>query len=366
MAKITNKLLKREKWKFLTTAIGYDRVTVPIFESAARNCRVPLIKTLMSSYCINDCKFCPFRSGRRTKRESWQSEQLANITIKMWKKGFIRGLFLSSSVIKDPNKAVEEEIKTAKILREHGFTDYIHLRLMPGVSYDLIKQSVQLADRVGINIEFPSSEHYNDMKLYLSFRQDVIKRIRLLAREVKKAQAVGKCKAGLDSQMIVGASNETDKEIIKISEWLYKKLNATRVYYSAFEPINDTPLENKPAENRWREYRLYQSSFLLQKYGFQTKDFVLENGMLDLRVDPKFSIALKNELCIDINEADFDELIKVPGIGIQTAKRIITLRTSGIKFNNEKRLKNIGVILEKAKPFIKINSSFQSRLSKFL
>lgn len=359
------KLIKRNKWRFLTVAAGHDKVEVPIFESAGRGCKVPLLKTLMSSYCQNNCKFCAFRAERRARRERWQPEQLADVTMKVWRQRRIRGLFLSSSVDKDPNQMVAEQIETARLLRTRGFTDYIHLRIMPGANYDLIKQSVQLADRVGINIEFPSAGHYDDMKLFLDFKQDIIKRIRLLAREVKKAKEEGKCRAGLDSQMVVGASDENDKEILKVAEWVYNKLGAHRVYFSAFEPVNHTPLENKPAENRWREYRLYQSSFLIQKYDFKEKDFVLDNvDMLNLKYDPKFLFAAKNEISVDINSADFEELIKVPGIGIETANRILESRGLGARFKSTKELKNVGVIIKRAAPFIEINSH-QTRLSNF-
>jgi predicted DNA-binding helix-hairpin-helix protein len=334
-------MLKRDKWHFLTTQVGYDRYTVPIFEAAARNKCVPLLKTLMSSYCMNNCKFCAFRAERNTRRERWMPEELARVAMKVWKDGRIRGLFLSSSVEKDPSAAVEKEIETVRILRNKGFTAYVHLRLMPGVDIDLIKQSVQIADRVGINIEFPRAEHYDDMKIFLDFRQDLIKRIKTLAHEVVKAQKQGKCKAGLDTQMVVGASNETDKQILQVADWLYHRLKTRRVYFSAFEPIKNTPLENKAAENRWREYRLYQCSFLLQKYNYHAKDFVLNDfDNLPVNQDPKILIAKQNELRVDVNDADYVQLIKVPGIGPQTAKNILKNRP----IKNFQQLKQLGVL----------------------
>lgn len=357
--------MKRDKWRFLTVQAGHDRHTVPIYEASARNRCVPLLKTMMSSYCQNDCKFCMFRCERKTRRERWEPNELANVAMKLWRSHKIQGLFLSSSVDKDPDFVVEKEIETIRILRNRGFTAYCHLRLMPSVGKDLIKQSVQLADRVGINLEFPSAGHYNNMKIFLDFKQDIMKRIRLLAREIKKAQEQEKCKAGLDSQMVVGASDETDKEILNAVERLYNKLDARRVYFSAFNPVKQTPLENKPAENGWREYRLYQSSFLVQKYGFEKKDFVLNNNdMLNLKYDPKFLFAAKNEISININSAEFSDLIKVPGIGIETANRILESRGLGARFNSTKELKNVGVILKRAAPFIEINSR-QTRLSHF-
>ena len=358
-------MYKSEKFHFLTTVVGDDKYTVPIYEAAARNKCVPLLKTMFSSYCRNDCKFCAFRAERRTRRENWQPEELVNVTIHAQKKGWIKGLFLSSSVHGDPDKVVENELETVRILRSRGFSSYVHLRLMPGVSTELIRQAAEISDRIGINIEFPRAEHYNDMKIFLDFKQDIIKRLRIVSREVEKAQKNGKCKAGLDSQMVVGASNETDKDILKASDWLYHKLKARRVYYSSFHPISNTPLEKQLPENRWREYRLYQSSFLIQKYNFHSKNFVLDsNNKLPLNTDPKILIAKKLELCVDVNGAEFDELIKVPGIGIETANKIIFERNSGTNFKNLDQLKKLGVIVKRALPFIKIPTG-QKTLNQF-
>jgi predicted DNA-binding helix-hairpin-helix protein len=358
-------MYKSDKFRFLTTVVGDEKYTVPIYEAAARNKCVPLMKTMFSSHCRNNCKFCAFRSGRRTRRESWQPEELAKVALHVQKKGWIRGLFLSSSVHGDPDKVVESELKTVRILRSKGFTSYVHLRMMPGVSTELIKQAAEISDRIGINIEFPRAEHYNDMKIFLDFRQDIIKRLRIISREVENAQKNGKCKAGLDSQMVVGASNETDKDILKVSDWLYHKLKARRVYYSSFHPVHDTPLEKQPAENRWREYRLYQSSFLIQKYNFHSKDFVLDsNDKLHLSVDPKVLIAKQLELFVDISTAGFNELIRVPGIGIDTANKIIFERNSGTRFKNLDQLKKLGVIVKRALPFIKIPTG-QKTLTQF-
>jgi len=351
---------KRQKWSHLVVNSGPDRYRVPIFRACAGSRKVPLLKTLMSNYCQNDCKFCAFRCERKIGRESWNPLELAKVTMKLWKNGKIEGLFLSSSVEKDPDFMVEKQLETVRILRNLGFTAYVHLRIMPSTSRELIKQSVEIADRVGINIEFPKAEHYNDMKIFLDFRQDVIRRLRWVSHEIKKVQKEGKCKAGLDSQMVVGASNETDKDILKVSDWLYHKLGAERVYYSAFEPVKNTPLESKEPENRWREYRLYQCSFLLQKYNFHANDFVLYEEMLPLEQDPKTMIAIKTGLQVNINNASFDELIKVPGIGIKTAKNII--EKSPLKSLIE--LRQVGVI-KRALPFIRFNKLIQTKLSSW-
>lgn len=354
-------MFKRQKWFSLTIQCGYEKHTIPIFKACAGSRFVPLFKTLLSSFCTNDCKFCALRRGRKTYRERWEPLEFARIALKLWKMGKIEGVFLSSSVERDPDYTVEKQIQAIEILRRMGFSSYVQLRLMPGTSRELMKRAVEIADRVGINVELPSKEHYEDVKLYLSFVQDVVRRLKWLSDEVKKAQKEGKCKGGLNSQMIVGASDETDREIIRMSDWLLNELKARRVYYSRFEPIKNTPLENRKPENPWREYRLYQASFLLRDYGFRAKDFVFdEKDRLDLNHDPKFVIAREKELLVNINEAEFEELIRVPGIGLKTARKILEKRP----IRSEKLLKSLGVDLKKAIPFIEFNSQ-HSRLSAY-
>lgn len=350
-------LNKRQKWHFLTTRVDDDKYTVPIYEAAART-RCPLFKTLMDSHCSNNCKFCAFRSERREIRERWEPEELVKVAIKVWREGKIHGLFLSSGVSRDPNQAVEREIEAVERLRKFGFTSYIHMKVMPGTDKELIKRAVEISDRVGINLEFPRAGYYDDMKIFLDFRQDLLRRIRWLANEIRKAQKEGKCRAGLDSQIVVGAADETDKEILQISDWVYHKLKAKRVYYSSFRPVKNTPLEKNLPEDRWREYRLYQSSFLLQKYGYHWKEFVFnDRDKLPLGQDPKILIAGREELLVDINEAEFEELIRVPGIGIESAKKILANRP----IKDIEQLKKLGV-LKRSAPFIKLKKEIQTNL----
>ncbi len=354
---------KRKKFEKLTVSSKYDQHTVPIFHSACGNRTAPLLKTLMTNECMNDCKFCPFRTERGIKRNSWEPRELANIAVKLRKMGKIEGVFLSSSVKRYPDKTFRKQLESVKEMRKLGFKDYIHLKVMPGTSRDLIKQSVKVADRVGINVEFPTQEHYEDMKLFLDFEDDILKRLRWISEEVKKAQEQGNCKSGMDSQIVVGASNETDKEIIKISGYIYQKLDARRVYYSKFNPIPNTPLQGKEPEYPWREYRLYQSSFLLRDYGFKSKEFVFDdNDKLNLKEDPKFTIAKRNDLLVDINDSSREELLKVPGIGPKTTEKVLEKRP----FRNIPDLKKAGVILKRASPFIEVSGVRQSRLNRWL
>lgn len=348
----------------LTFGAKYDRHMIPIFHASCGGNRCkPLLKTLMTNNCMNDCKFCPFRAERGIRRETWEPKELANLSLKLWRMRKIEGIFLSSSVQKDPDSTFEKQLESVQEMRKLGFTEYIHLKVMPGTSRDLIKQSVEVADRVGINIEFPTKDHYEDMKLFLQFKEDILKRLRWISEEVQKAQKEGKCRAGIDSQMVVGAGDETDREIVKVSGYIYQKLNARRVYYSRFDPVHNTPLEKKKPENPWREYRLYQSSFLLRDYGFKAKEFVFDdNDRLSLGEDPKFAIAKENDLLVDVNQASKEELLRVPGIGLKTAEKIVENRP----FGSIPTLRQVGVIVKRASPFIELSGVRQSRLNRWL
>lgn len=357
-------MFDRQKWFNLTLPCNNEKHRIPIFMASCGGCKtVPLFKTLLSTKCQNNCKFCQLRYERGISRSSWKPDEFAKISMKLWRMRKIKGVFLSSSVEKDPDYTVEQEIQAINNLRKRGFKEYVHLKVMPGTDRQLIKKAAELSDRIGINIELPNKDHYENMKLYLDFKQDIIRRLRWISKEVEKLQEEGKCMAGLDTQMVIGASNETDKEIVEVSGWLFHKLKAQRVYYSRFEPVKDTPLEKKEPENPWREYRLYQASFLLRDYRFKNKDFVFnDDDRLDLKVDPKFSIAKENELVVDVNTAEFDELIQVPGIGIKTAQKIINVRP----IKNVSILKSIGVITKRATPFIELNNLHQTKLSKWI
>ncbi|MEM4773149.1 MAG: radical SAM protein [Nanoarchaeales archaeon] len=303
-----------EKWKFLTYGTNLEKC--PIFLASSNGKKIPLLKTLLSNSCINNCLFCPYRNERRITRTIWKKEELVNLTIKLTKAKKINGLFLSSGIIKDPILTSEKQIEIIEELRKINYNSYIHLTLMPGIDIELMKRAVELANRVGINIEFPSQQYYDEVKLYLSFKQDVLKRLKLLSRIVEYYRKRGK-KVDLVTQFIVGVKEESDKEILETTEYLYRKLNLKRVYYSAFEPIENTPLENKKPESKEREKRLYKASFLIRDYKLSYKDFEYdENGNL-MHSDPKKS--LKPEIKEKYN---FNDLIKFEKLGIKKAIRL--------------------------------------------
>jgi len=331
---------KRDRWHFLRLGAEWDRTALPIYETAARGKCVPLLKTLLTTRCTNDCTYCSFRTGRKCLRQSWEEEKLAGITMRLWREGRIMGLFLTSSVYRDPDYTTERQLDTLHRLRKLGFTGYIHLRIMPGVSRYYIREAVELADRVGVNLEAPTLEAFEDLcPSKGDYKGDVIKRLEWIVDEVQRARkkARNTCRAefgfgksGVDTQMIVGAVGETDWQHLKATMWLYQRLELRRAFYSGFDPIERTPLEDRPPCPSHREYRLYQSSFLIRDYGFSLRDFdgiVDDEGFLP-NVDPKRAYAIKRKdlFPIDLNEAAYCDIVKIPRVGPVTAKKIIAAR----------------------------------------
>jgi len=247
------------------------------------------------------------------------------------------GLFLSSSVFKDSDFTTEKQLDTIRALRSMGYTGYVHLRLMPDVSQHHIREAIELADRVGVNLEAPNKEVFSELCPDKGgFEESVLKRLEWIVGEVRRTKTettkpkFGFAKAGVDTQMIVGAADDDDWQHIQTTEWLYKKLGLKRVYYSGFEPVPKTPLESRSACPPSREYRLYQSSFLIRDYEFTADSFaqILDDEGFLPNVDPKLALAKMNPdlFPIDLNTATYHEIVRIPQIGPIAAKRIIEAR----------------------------------------
>ncbi len=334
---------------------------------------IPLLKILQTNACSYDCAYCPWRAGRKIQRTHFKPEELAELVARAYNAGYIEGLFLSSGIPQNPVRAMDNLLATAEILRHRlDFTGYLHLKIMPGAQKAQIERAVQLADRVSVNLEAPTSEHLSRLSQIKQMERDILSSLEW----TRQAVLLGGAPSGITTQFVVGASGESDWDLLLRTYELYKEYHLRRVYYSAFRPIPDTPLEGKPFTSPLREKRLYQASFLLRDYGFHPSDLHFDPyGNLPLGLDPKeaFALAQVNVFPIEVNTASYEELIRVPGIGPLSAKRILA-RRSLRSFQDPQELKYLGVavgralpfILLKGKSFLSIESYLRQRKKAFL
>ncbi|MHC1585259.1 MAG: radical SAM protein [Candidatus Syntropharchaeia archaeon] len=327
----------------MSAAAKYDCSYIPVYEASTPRGKIPLLKTLMTNKCSNDCAYCLNRCSRNVVRTSYEEEELLKLTLHLKSKGVIKGLFLSSGC-ENPEKSTLDMIRVAEKLRASGYKDYIHLKMMPGVSRDLIRRAFDSADRVGINIEAPERDIFSELCPEKDYEIDVMRRMRWIVEEKKRRR-----KGSVDTQIIVGALDDNDMLFLKKTKELYD-LGVNRIYYSRFIPIPGTPLEKREKCSPKRVYRLYQASFLIRDYGISPDEFILHGeNMPD--ADPKVLIAeaKKDFFPLDINSASKNELMLVPGIGKVLAQRIIDSRP----VKSYKNLRRLGVP-EKAFEYIDI------------
>lgn len=301
-----------------------------IFHASTPRGKVPILKIMQSTMCDKNCIYCAFRRDRdQTIRMILKPEEIAKGFMDLYKRGKVRGIFISSGIFGSPEFIMERMIDTAKILREkYSFKGYIHLKLMPGVSLQTVEEAVKVANRVSINLETPKEERLQTIAKGKSILKDMLPKIEYVDKLIKNEK--GKSQI---TQMMVGVGEERDEEIIKAVDYLNRKFKLSRVYFSAFFPVKGTPLQDKPPENPLREYRLYQVDFLIREYGFSFEELkpILREGNLPLNIDPKTAWAQVNPhlFPIEINTADYELLIKIPGIGKKTAQEIIKRRREG-------------------------------------
>lgn len=322
---------------------------------------IPLLKTLLTSACERDCHYCPFRAGRKFKRATLKPEELAKIFMSMHKAGIVEGLFLSSGIIGGGVHTQDRLIASAEILRKKlDFRGYLHLKIMPGAEEDQIERAMQLADRVSINLEAPNSNRLNTLAPQKQFEVELIESLRRIEKiRNSKPQNYGwKGRwPSVATQFVVGGAGESDLELLATTEYLYNHLNLRRAYYSPFRPVEDTPLENLMPTKLQRESRLYQSSFLIRDYGFAVEELPFgEDGNLPEHADPKRAwaeIHLRNHP-IEINKADHNDLLHIPGIGPLGAKKILNTRTIN-RVSRLEDLRKIGLNPARIAPYILIN-----------
>jgi predicted DNA-binding helix-hairpin-helix protein len=323
--------------------------------------RIMLLKTQLSSACERDCFYCPFRSGRDFRRATFPPEDFASLFMKLHERTLAEGIFLSSGIAGGGARTQDKLIDTADILRnKFHFRGYLHLKVMPGAEKDQVLRSMQLADRISVNLEAPNSERLARLAPRKTFFDELIQPLKWIAsfRKTQPAEMFWKGHhPSAVTQFVAGGADESDLELLSTTQWLYRSLDLKRAYFSAFNPIRDPPLENKPAVDPLRQHRLHQASFLLRDYGFDLEDLPFnKTGDLPLHSDPKQAWAQTHLMHqpLEINQAGKQELLRIPGIGMRGAERIIRMRKMGM-IRELSSLKKLGVITERAAPFILLN-----------
>jgi putative DNA modification/repair radical SAM protein len=327
---------------------------------------VSLLKIMLTNYCIYDCAYCINRRSNDIRRATFSVDELVELTIEFYRRNYIEGLFLSSGVINNPDYTMERMVRVIKELRTtHRFNGYIHMKSIPGCSQQLVQEAGLYADRLSVNIEIPTEKN---LKLLAPDKnhESVFKPMQFIqqgmlenAEERKKSRYVQRfVPAGQSTQMIVGATDESDKQILKTSDFLYNQPGMKRVYYSGFVPVNsyDNRLPALKQPPLVRENRLYQADWLLRFYEFKVDEIVDDKHPdLDLEIDPKLSWALRHPefFPVDINKAEYRDLLRVPGVGVKSAKLIVVSRRYARL--NARDLKKIGIVMKKAQYFITCN-----------
>ena len=324
---------------------------------------VTLLKVLMTNKCVYDCKYCVNRRSNDTRRAAFTPEELADLTINFYRRNYIEGLFLSSGVFRSPDYTTELMIQSLRLLRErYRFNGYIHAKAIPGTSPELVEQLGLLADRLSVNIELPSEAGLKTLApdksktaILSPMRQIQVRNQQNREELVKYRHAPKFAPAGQSTQLIVGATPDTDFHILRLTQGLYDRFKLKRVFYSAYVPVVEHALlpskDVKPP--LLREHRLYQADWLLRFYGFRAEELLDDQHQdFDPRVDPKCSWALAHLdfFPVEVNTADYEALLRVPGVGVVSARRILTARRSGpLHIEN---LPKLGVVMKRAQYFL--------------
>ncbi|MDD4990834.1 MAG: putative DNA modification/repair radical SAM protein [Paludibacter sp.] len=327
---------------------------------------VSLLKIMLTNYCIYDCAYCINRRSNDLKRATFAVDELVELTIEFYRRNYIEGLFLSSGVINTPDYTMERMVRVIKELRTvHKFNGYIHMKSIPGASQQLVHEAGLYADRLSVNIEIPTEQnlkmlapekdHESVYKPMLYIQQGVLESTE---ERQKHRSAPRFAPAGQSTQMIIGATDETDKQILFTSAALYNRPSMKRVYYSGYIPVNsyDSRLPVVKQAPLVRENRLYQADWLLRFYEFKVDEIVDDkNPDLDLEIDPKLAWALRHpeHFPVDVNKADYSMILRIPGIGVKSAKLIIMSRRYARLKSVD--LKKMGIVMKKAQYFITCN-----------
>ena len=334
---------------------------------------ITLLKVLMTNSCVYDCRYCVNRRSNDTRRAAFTPKELAELTIQFYRRNYIEGLFLSSGVLRSPDYTTEQIIESLRILREdYGFNGYIHAKAIPGTSPELVYRLGLLADRLSVNIELPSEQGLRSLAPDKS-RSAILRPMGLIRDQARQSKseltkykhAPAFAPAGQSTQLIVGATQDTDRHILHLTESLYAKYRLKRVFYSAYVPIVESSLlpslDTKPP--LLREHRLYQADWLLRFYGFRAEELLDEQHPdFNPRIDPKcfWAICHPEQFPVEIMRAEYETLLRVPGIGPVSARRLVSARrVSHLRYEDLSRL---GVVLKRAQFFITCGGRMRSGL----
>jgi len=355
--------------KIVTQTLAHRGLSGPILDHKAQALgifdaalpggrRAPLLKTMLTSVCERNCFYCPFRAGRDYRRATFQPDELASLFDQMVRANLVEGLFLSSGVVAGGVSTQDRLIDTADILRNRlNYRGYLHLKIMPGTEKEQLLRAMQLADRVSINLEAPNGSRLARLAPTKVFLEELLRPLKWAA-EIRRSRPAHLAYKGrwpsTVTQFVVGAADEPDMELLQTTQTLIRQLHLTRVYFSAFQPIPGTPMENKPAVGHLRGHRLYQAFFLFRDYGFDLEEMPFDShGNLSPHEDPKLAWARTNLLHdpVELNKAGRRQLLRVPGIGPKSADAILRARRRGT-LRGLSDLRSLGISQGRVAPFI--------------
>lgn len=332
---------------------------------------ISLLKSQLSTVCENNCNYCPFRAGRDFQRASFGPEEFAKVFMSLYKAKIAEGIFLSSGIVKNSIFTQDKLIDTAEILRKiHHFRGYIHLKIMPGAEFAQVERAMQLADRVSINLEGPNTNRLEKLAPKKQFIEELLEPLKWV-NQIRRTQSPSKGWNGhwpsSVTQFVISAVGESDLELLSTTAYLYNQVQLKRTYFSSFNPIPDTPLENIPAGSPTRELRLYEASFLLRDYGFCLEEMPFNlDGHLPQDVDPKLAWAQQNlmDKPLEINRVDKSELLHIPGIGPKSVKSIVSVRANKT-IRHIEELRSFGVNIKKASKYILLDGKSPAQQLSF-
>jgi predicted DNA-binding helix-hairpin-helix protein len=327
---------------------------------------LPTFRVLMSSKCEWNCPYCPLRAGNDTPRATLTPEELAKLFLPRYERGAVQGLFLSTGVDSGVHASVGQMLDGVELLRRtHNYTGYVHLKLLPGALFSEIERAARLADRISLNLEAPSAAYLARISPERDWAADIISRLAWARDWQREGKHSGTrlLSSGLATQFVVGAANESDRDLLLTTTWLYSELDLRRVYFGAFRPALGTPLEQQAATPFVREQRLKEADWLLRHYKFAVDELPYDPaGHLPLHIDPKLAWALQHpdRFPVELNTADEALLMRVPGLGPLSVRRILRLRREH-RFKDPDQLKGLGGAIARARDFVTLDGRFFGR-----